>query len=184
MSSMTPRPRKLALTAHVTVSVGWLGAVGAYLALAISGLTSASDQQVRAAYLAMDLVGWSVIVPLAFATIATGLVQSLGTEWGLIRHYWVAAKFLMTVGATIVLVVHMWKVSNMAAIAAQAAAFGPDLEELRTGLVLHPAGGLLVLLAATVLSVNKPWGRTPYGRRKQERDASPSSCVAPTSGAR
>jgi hypothetical protein len=31
----------------------------------------------------------------------------------------------------------------------------------------HAAGGLLVLLAATTLSVYKPWGMTPYGRRKQ-----------------
>jgi len=31
---MTPRFNKFALTAHITFSVGWLGAVIAYLALA------------------------------------------------------------------------------------------------------------------------------------------------------
>lgn len=165
--TMTPRLRKVALTAHVAVSVGWLGAVVAYLALAITGLSSENAPLVRGAYLCMELIGWSVIVPLAFATLATGLVQSLGTEWGLFRHYWVSTKFIMTVVATIVLLVHMPKVSHMAEIAAGTVIAPGDSRQLRVGLVIHPAAGLLVLLAATVLSVNKPWGRTAYGRRAQ-----------------
>ena len=53
---MTPRLRKFALTMHVTSSVGWLGAVAAFLALSIAGLTSGNDETMRAAYLAMQLV--------------------------------------------------------------------------------------------------------------------------------
>ncbi len=34
---MTPIVRKFALTAHITFSVGWLGAVAGFLALAIAG---------------------------------------------------------------------------------------------------------------------------------------------------
>ena len=60
---MTVGLRKLALTAHVTSSVGWFGAVAAFLALAIVGLTSPDPPVVRAAYLAMHLVTWFVIVP-------------------------------------------------------------------------------------------------------------------------
>ena len=67
LMTMTPRLRKFGLTAHVMFSVGWLGAVAAYLALAIAGLTSQDAQMVRAAYLAMKLIGWSVIVPLSLA---------------------------------------------------------------------------------------------------------------------
>jgi hypothetical protein len=183
MSVLTGRVRKLALTAHVVASVGWLGAVAAYLALAITGLSSENASLVRSAYLCMELIGWSVIVPLAFATVATGLVQSLGTEWGLFRHYWVSAKFVMTVVSTIVLMVHMPKVSQMAGLAAQTVLSGADSRQLRIGLVIHPAAGLFVLLAATVLSVNKPWGRTPYGRRKQQEALmeSPASAEAASS---
>ena len=49
---------------------------------------------VRAAFLAMESIGWFVIVPLSLAALPTGLVQSLGTEWGLFRHCWMLAKFL------------------------------------------------------------------------------------------
>src|SRR5258708_11390948 len=104
---LPPRLRKFALTAHVTASVGWLGAVAAFLAVAIAGLTSGDTPMVRAAYLAMGLTGWFVIVPLSLASLLTGLGQALGTTWGLFRHYWVLAKLLITVVATILLLVHM-----------------------------------------------------------------------------
>jgi len=88
MAVLTPSLRKFALTAHVTSSVGWLGAVASFLVLAIAGLIGDDDQMVRSVYLATDLTTWFVIVPLAFASLLTGLVVALGTQWGLFRHYW------------------------------------------------------------------------------------------------
>ena len=96
--TMTPRFNKFALTAHIIFSVGWLGAIVVYLALAIAGLTVHDAQMVRAAYLSMELIGWYVMVPFSLAALLTGLVQSLGTPWGLFRHYWILAKFLLTTG--------------------------------------------------------------------------------------
>ena len=101
--TMTPGLRKFALTSHVTSSVSWLGAVAAFLVLAVAGLSSRDDETVRAAYIAMHLTTWFVIVPLSLAALLTGLVQSLGTTWGLFRHYWIATKLLLTVLATITL---------------------------------------------------------------------------------
>jgi hypothetical protein len=72
--ALTPRLRKFALTAHVTASVGWLGAVVAFLALSLAGLTSQNPQTVRGAYLVMELTGWVVLVPLSLASLLTGLV--------------------------------------------------------------------------------------------------------------
>jgi hypothetical protein len=164
---MTPRLRKFALTAHITFSVGWLGAVVAYLALAIAGLTNHDVSMVRAAYLSMELIGWFVIVPFSLAALLTGLVQSLGTQWGLFRHYWILVKFLLTTGASIVLLRHMQAVSRMSGVAAETTLSSADFRALRIQLVVHAAGGLLVLLAAATLSVYKPWGMTQYGRRKQ-----------------
>lgn len=182
--TMTPRLRKFALTAHVTSSVGWLGAVVAYLALAVSGLTSPDAQTVRSAYLSLELIGWYIIVPLALASLLTGLAQSLGTEWGLFRHYWVLAKFVLTVGAVTVLLMHIPAVSRMSGVAAETALFGSDHRTERIQLVVHAGGGLLVLLTATVLSVFKPWGRTRYGRRKLDErrkvsQADPGAIVTP-----
>src|SRR6266851_4438743 len=97
---MTPPLRKLSLTAHITFSVGWLGAVAGFLALSVAGLTSRDAEVVRGAYVAMDLTGRFVIVPMSLAALATGLVHALRTEWGVFRYYWVLLKLGMTMVAT------------------------------------------------------------------------------------
>jgi len=164
---MTPRVRKFALTTHVACSVGFLGAVASFLALAVAGLTSQDAQTVRAAYLAMELTTWSVIVPLGFASLLTGLVQSLGTPWGLFRHYWVLVKLLLTLLTTVVLLLQTRPVTYMAAVAAERTLSAAELRGLRSSLVWpHAAGGLLLLLVTTTLSVYKPRGMTRYGWRK------------------
>ena len=162
---MTPGVRRFALSAHLTVSVGWIGAVVAYLALGISATTSGEVHAVRAAWTAMELIGWYVIVPLALASLLTGLVMALGTKWGLFRHYWVLISFALTVFATVVLLLHMPTVSSMAGIAQRAE--GADLEALG-GDLGHPGIGLVVLLIVQVLNLYKPQGMTRYGWRKQQ----------------
>ena len=162
---MRPGFRKFALTAHITTSVGWLGAVVGFLAHAIAGMTSQDAQMVRAAYLMMELTGWFVLVPLSLASLVTGLVQSLGSKWGLFRHYWVLVKFLLTVVATIVLLTFMRGFSNLAGVAMEPTLSGVDVGgHGGASPVVHAGLGLLVLLAAVVLSIYKPWGKTPYGR--------------------
>ena len=163
--TMTPSLRKFALTVHLTVSVGWIGAVIAYLALGVSAVTSEDPQTVRAVWIAMELTGWYVIVPLALAALLTGIVMSLGTPWGLFRHYWVLISLGLTVFSIVILLLHMPTVSALADMA-QAVDSG-HLAELG-GDLLHPSVGLLVLLVITVLNVYKPRGLTPYGWRKQQ----------------
>lgn len=162
---MPPRVRQFALTAHVTCSVGWIGAVLVFLALAIVGLTSPDAETVRGAYLVMEPAAWAVLVPLAFGTLVTGVVQGLGTAWGLFRHYWVLFKLLISVFATFVLLVYMETFRIMARVAADPTA---DLAIVRNASPrLHAVLALIVLLVATVLAIYKPRGLTPYGRRKQ-----------------
>ncbi len=168
--TMTPRLRKFALTAHVTASVGWLGAVAGFLALAIAGLTSKDAQMVRAAYLGMELTAWFVIVPLSLASPLTGLVMSLGTTWGLFRHYWVLIKLLITVLATLLLLVHMQPVGHLARVVAETTLSKGELGGLRVQLVADAGAAAVALLVATVLSVYKPRGMTPYGWRKQHEE--------------
>ncbi len=165
--AMPPRLRKFALTAHVTSSVGWLGAVAGFLALAVAGLTSRDAQTVRAVYLVMDLTAWYVIVPLCLASLLTGLVSSLSTTWGLFRHYWVLLKILVTIPSTLMLLVHMQPISYMAGVAANTPLSIVDLHGLKIQLVIESAAAVLVLLVATALSVYKPKGVTRYGWRKQ-----------------
>lgn len=161
--TMAPRLRKLVLTTHITTSVGWLGAVAAYLALDITAASSRNLQLAQAAYQGMELIVWYVIVPLALASVLVGIINALGTSWGLFRHYWVLAKLVLTLFATTILLVQTETVSHLA----QEAASGADPREL-PGTLLHSIGGLVVLLIVAILSVYKPRGMTHYGWRKQQ----------------
>ena len=161
---LTPGLRKFVLTAHISVSVGWLGAIVAFLALAAAGVASDDAQTVRAAYLAMDAMGWYALVPLAVASLVTGLIQSLAGVWGLFRHYWVVFKLLINVFATLVLVLYTQTLAQLADLARETT---PLSAVKSPSPLLHACGALLLLLAATVLAVYKPRGLTPYGRRRQ-----------------
>ena len=163
--TLPPGVRKFTLTIHLSCSVGWVGAVVAYLALGVSAVTSHNAETVRAAWIAMELTGWFVIVPLAVAALLTGLVMALGTPWGLFRYYWVLITLMLTILATVVLLLHMPTVSSLADLAragddGHLGGLGGDL--------VHPGLGLVVLLVITGLNVYKPRGLTRYGWRKQQ----------------
>jgi hypothetical protein len=162
--AMSQPLRRVTLTVHIACSVGWLGAIVAYITLNIPALTSSNEQTVRAAYLMMLPVAWYAIVPLAIATLLTGIVLSLGTPWGLFRHYWVLFSLIITIVAVAILLGHMEAVNAMARLAGDPIA---DVSGL-SGDLDHSIGGLLVLLAPLVLNIYKPRGLTRYGRRKQQ----------------
>jgi hypothetical protein len=163
--SFPPAVRKAVLTTHVVTSVGWLGAVVAYLALDVTASMSRDADLVRTAYGAMELVVVSAIVPLALATVVIGVVNALGTTWGLFRHWWVIVKLLLTLVATTVLLLQLPTV-RMLAEASRSAADPRDLP----GTLAHSIGGLLVLVVVTLLSTYKPRGLTRYGWRKHRAE--------------
>lgn len=163
---MSPGIRKLMLTVHVTSSVGWLGAIAAYIALNVPALAGDDEQTVRAAYLMMDVVMGYALLPLALASLVTGIVQALGSPWGLFRHYWVTISLALTTFAFAILVLHLPAVEDSAAVAADPQA---DVTHLG-GDLFHSVGGLVVLLVPLALNMYKPRGMTRYGwRRTQEQ---------------
>lgn len=163
---MSPPVRRFALLVHVTCSVGWIGAVVAYIALGVAA-TVGDSGTVRAAWTAMEIVGWYVLVPLALGSWGTGLVMALGSRWGLFRHYWVLFSFVLTTIATVILVLHMPDVSAIADAVQTAndsdlGGYGGDL--------FHAVLGLVVLVVIQVLNVYKPPGMTRYGWRRSQRE--------------
>lgn len=178
VKTMSPGLRKFVRTAHVTFTVGWLGAVAGFLALAITGLTSQDTQIVRAAYLAMELITRFVIVPLSLAPLLlTGPLLSLGTPWGLFRHYWILAKLLINILSTLILLVHMQPISYLSRVAAAGTWSNADLGLQIEMVVASSGAALLALLVATGLAVYKPCGMTPHGWRKQYEERSVSQSV-------
>lgn len=135
-----------------------------YLALGIAAVSTDTETTIRGAWHAMETTGWFVIVPLAVASLVTGVLMALGTKWGLFRYYWVVISLVLTVFSVVVLVLHMPSVTATAQVARDA-----DLATLKSlgGDLLHPGIGLVILLGVQVLNIYKPQGMTKYGWRKQ-----------------
>jgi uncharacterized membrane protein len=173
---MTANLRRFMLTLHIIFAVGWLGAVAGFLILAIVGLTSRDGQTVQSVYLSMGVITRFIIVPLSFAPLITGPILSLGTPWGLFRHYWILAKLLLTVVSTIIMQLHVQPINLLAGTAAKATLLPANLHDLQVQMVIASALALVVLIVETALAVYKPRGMTAYGWRKQdEQRAQPYS---------
>jgi uncharacterized membrane protein len=159
--------RKMLLTVHIATSVGWYGAILAYIALNVPLVSGAEEQMQRGSYLMMRPVLLYVIVPLAITSTATGIVQALATPWGLFKHYWVSISLWVTIFATTILIAHIPAVNALAAMAADPSAdvtaHGADL--------FHSVGGLLVLTVPLILNVAKPRGLTRAGWRAKQASA-------------
>ena len=176
---LTPALRKFALTAHVTASVGWLGAVACFLVLAVVGVRSEDGVTVRAAYVSSDAITWFAIVPFAVASLLTGLVVSLGTPWGLFRHYWVVVKLTLTILATLLLLLHTRPIGFLARAAREMTFSGPEIGRLQIQLVADAVAAVVALLINVTLSVYKPRGVTAYGRRRLAHDLGAESDSKP-----
>jgi hypothetical protein len=142
---MSPGLRKGLLVVHVTASVGWLGAAIGFLVLAIAGLANPT------VYGAMALLAHRAIVPLCIASLVTGVVQALGSPWGLVKHYWVGFKLAITVISTVILFVHLHLIDELAV--------QPGPRGLQIQLIVAPAAAIVALVLATVLAIYKPRGR-------------------------
>lgn len=173
--TFNPAIRRLTYATHVTSSLGWVGAVIVFIALALIGLTSPDETTTRGAYLVMAPAAWFALVPLAHVSLLSGLALCLGTAWGVFRHYWVVSKLVITVFATGILLAYMATFREMAGIAADSQV---DLAAVRNpSPLVHGVLALALLLAATWLGVYKPFGTTPYGRRAQPLSVLPLPSV-------
>ncbi len=129
-------------------------------------LAGTDERLVRGAYIVMEPAARFVLIPLAFASLATGIVEALGTRWGLLRHYrWVVFKLLLNVFAVIVLCEHMTTFRFVAGVAADAGTNGASVRNPSP--VVHSVLALLTLAVATILDVHKPQGVTPLGRTRE-----------------
>jgi hypothetical protein len=170
MTRMPRRLRKLVLTVHVVVSVGWIGIEAGLLALGLTGLYTRDPEVLRAAYLAIGIFGGIFLVPVSMSTLVTGVLLSVGTHWGLIRHYWVLVKFVLTVvlvaGGILVLNQKLQEAAVKVSEVPLSTLTSADVGALQFQIIASVSVALLLLITATALSAYEPWGRKWFGRRK------------------
>jgi hypothetical protein len=145
--------RRAVVTAHVLAACGWFGMA---VLVALAPIAAAQTADTALASALHRLVGTAVWVtaPTGLVALATGIVLGVGTTWGVVRHWWVMAKLVIDVAIVVTDVALVRVVAHTA---------------FRTGSAPVPLYGstiahVVLLATATVLSVYKPGGRTPWAR--------------------
>jgi hypothetical protein len=157
------------LSLHVVTAVGALATDAILLSLAATGRLSRDADLIRAVYLVMDLLLSAVLLPFALTALVTGIVLGLGSHWGVVRHYWVLTKLVLTLAAATAAVLLLRPALNESAAAVLAVPLA-DLPATGIGpvairVMAGPTIGVLMMTAAVVLAVSKPWGRTRFRAR-------------------
>jgi hypothetical protein len=147
--------RKWLVAAHILVGVGWFGIVAAKLVLEIVATPTGERDIARAGYVFLAALDRAVFPPAAIATLITGIVLSVGTAWGLFRYWWIVVKLALTIAVIVTGVAFVGAWTQAAMTPAADTAVGATSRWLIGAAVAH----LLMLGAATVISVIKPWGQ-------------------------
>lgn len=179
---LSPRARRMWLIAHVGLSVGWLGVALTMTALAVIGWAADSHAMRHGAYEVLHVIDLAVAIPSMALAITTGLVLSLGTKWGLVQHWWVIAKFGISVSIPVV----AGTVESALADQLALRTVDPAGEPAATGVALVACLGAftVALWAATILSIVKPWGRTRWQRRTPRPTPRPTARPTPRAAPR
>jgi hypothetical protein len=146
---------KTMLVLHVLTSVGWFGLAVAIVFFWITAKATADEGLAHALYLTIAQLPW-LTVPAGLAAIVTGGLLGLGTRYGLVKHWWVIIKILI---AAIVVITD----GTLTGELAHAAAVNHTSEPVLYG---SSTAHVIVLVLASVLSVFKPPGRTPWWSRR------------------
>jgi hypothetical protein len=167
MATMSRETRKFVLVTHVLSSVSWIGVDLVMGVLSFRGLFSDDPQTVATTYGALAMFCVPLLLTLGLLSLATGVILGLGTRFGLVRYWWVATKLVISlVLSTLVLVALRPTLGDAGAEVATVDPTLPDrLAEVSTNMIFPPIVSTALLLFAAWLSVYKPWGPTPYGRR-------------------
>lgn len=160
VNTLKPLPRKVWLTAHVALSVGWFGGAYAMLVIAIVALTSAGTPLRHDAYELVHVGDTAIMIPGGLGALVTGLVVGLWTRWRVLHHWWVVVKLLLTVGGMAFAYAYLAQNVETALLDPRA-----NLADIAPGIVAGSVVMVLVLLTTTLVSITKPWGRTAFGRR-------------------
>lgn len=152
------RVRVTVLTVHIVTSVGWMWLIGALVALEVISLLTNDPAHRAGISAAMAMIALWVLIPVVSVSVISGLVLALSTPWGLIQHWWVIAKCAIAGALTVIGLLLLPRLPQIIA---------EDFEPVRQPTLVTRSVALMLLLMATGLSVVKPWGRTPHGRRVQ-----------------
>ena len=153
------KARRAVLTVHILAAGAWIGIDVVLGVLVFTAMLTASADTEALCYRVVELFAVWPLLTAGLVTLVSGVVLGLGTNYGLVRYWWVAVKLALNI-VLVGLVVFALRpgLAEAAAYGEQLAAGGSPTADVGN-LVFPPVVSGIALTTATILSVFKPWGR-------------------------
>lgn len=158
------------LIAHIASAGAWLG-IDVVMAVFIFTAMLTDDRGTEAlCYQALELfTGWPLLAT-GLICLASGVILGLGSKWGIVRYWWVAAKLALNVILVVLVPVALRPEVVESAEQARRWAAGEPVTLDVGDLIFPPIVSPIALMIAMTLAVIKPWGRI----RRRARPGAPT----------
>lgn len=163
MVPIKKRTRQWLLLIHIVLSTGWMGAGAANVVLAVTAATTSDLALVGACYRLIERIDAALVIPLAFGSLASGVVISLATKWRLLKYWWVVVKLMLTL---VVILFSTFAVGVWVEQSIDATTTSDGTSPVAIPLIWGASADLGAFLFMNWASIAKPWSTTPWYRPK------------------
>ncbi|HEY4004020.1 MAG TPA: hypothetical protein VGM60_02375 [Pseudonocardia sp.] len=154
------RARKVLLLLHLVFAGAWLGMHVVLGVLVCTLFVSDDPRVISVSYRALVLFAIWPLLSVALLCLLSGLALGMVTKYGVLRYRWVVVKLALNVVLAVLIAFALPGGLEAAALAGQRIAEGAAVGDPPLDLLFPPIVSTAALLAAFVLSVFKPWGRS------------------------
>nr|CEL17482.1 Flavodoxin reductases (ferredoxin-NADPH reductases) family 1; Vanillate O-demethylase oxidoreductase [Kibdelosporangium sp. MJ126-NF4] len=177
-----PKARKALVATHVIASASWVGITATIVAMSVVAMTTRDAEVMLVTYRLMESFDLTLLPWANFASTLSGIAVGIVTPWGLVRYYWVAIKLAISV--SILVLAFGFLHNRLVAAAADAdrlatTGAAPDLGSLPETVFGGFTFALINLVAAVLLSLYKPGGKTKRGKRTSARPRRVANAAVP-----
>ncbi len=167
---LSPAGRQWLKSAHLNVSLIWLGAAITMNVLRYAW-APAADMDLYAVDHSIALIDNWVVVPAAWLSLLTGVFASWLTPWGFFKYRWVTLKWIATLAMMIYapLFLARWdrSIAAISKVEGLMALQNPVYLQDRQWYTVSGVTFIVILILLSLISTLKPWTR--LDREKMKR---------------
>ncbi|NMD71741.1 hypothetical protein HHO41_15685 [Bacillus sp. DNRA2] len=168
---LSQKKKSVLVAIHVLSVASWIGGTLAMLLLTAFLSKGANGEQLLYTMESMKIIDENLLKYPALLSLFTGIMLSVWTQWGLVKHYWVIIKLVLTVLTIMIGILFLSKwtaglgeiISDMGFLALKDEQF----KSTWTSILMTSSFNLFCLGFMTFITYLKPFGKVK--RNNQQR---------------
>ncbi|CAH1201890.1 hypothetical protein [Paenibacillus sp. JJ-223] len=148
---------------HVISASSWIGGTLGMLLLGLYLYSAANGEQLAYTLASMEIIDENLLKYPALMTLLTGILLSIWTQWGLVKHYWIVIKLILTLTTILIGIFFLnhWTASlvDMVSETGFATLQDHNFRSKWLAILLTASFNLLCLFIMVFITYFKPFGK-------------------------